>query len=60
LKADYFLRKSFHRLNIGRRPASLDFDILAFRPPEFSEFFPERRAPGLPFIVALGSVHQHT
>ncbi len=51
MKPDHFLRQSIHRIDIGHRPASLDFDIAAFRPPDLSEFFPERREPGLPLII---------
>ena len=50
LKLDQFLRESFHRLDIGRRPASVDFDVTALRPPDLSKFLPERREPGLRFI----------
>src|SRR5262249_3455257 len=29
------------------------------RPPDLLQLVPERRDPGLPFIVALGVAHQH-
>jgi len=61
LKLDQFLRESFHRLDIGRRPASVDFDVTALRPPDLSKFLPERREPGLRFIswIALRIGHKH-
>src|SRR5262249_60067426 len=60
LKRDEFLREALHRLDIGCRPASVDLDVSAFRPPELPEFLPKRRDPGLRFMVALGEGHQDT
>ena len=42
-----------------RRPASVDPDVAALRPPELLESLPERRDVGLCFRVALGIAHQH-
>jgi hypothetical protein len=58
LTRDQFLRESPHRLNIGRCPPSVDLDVAALRPAKLSEFRPQRRDPGLRFMVALGKGHQ--
>ena len=59
LQRDEFLRESLPRLRVERRPASVDPDVAALRPPELLESLPERRDPGLSFPVALGKRHQH-
>jgi hypothetical protein len=58
LTRDQFVRESPHRLNIGRCPPSVDLDVAALRPAKLSEFRPQRRDPGLRFMVALGKGHQ--
>ena len=58
LQRDEFLRESLSRLRVeGCRPASVDPDVTALRPPELLEFLLERRDPGLRFLVALGKGH---
>ena len=60
LQRDEFLRESLHRPRVvGCRPASVDPDVAALRPPELLESLPERRDAGLSFRVALGIGHQH-
>jgi len=60
LKRDEFLRKSFHQLDIGRRPANFDLAVAALNPPELPKLLPKRRDRGLPFLVALGGERQDT
>ena len=43
---------------VGQDPVRLEFATP--RPPEFREFLPERRGPGLRFTVALSKGHQDT
>ena len=60
LQRDEFLRESLHRLRVAAaRPANVDPDVAALRPPELLESLPERRDAGLCFRVALGKRHQH-
>src|SRR5262249_42729212 len=49
VKLHQFLPESFHQRAIGLRPASVYFDVAIVRPPDLSEFLPERREPGLAF-----------
>ena len=61
LQRDEFLRESLSRLRVTVcRPASVDSDVVALRPPELLESLPECGDEGLSFPVALGKPHQHT
>ena len=60
LQRDEFLRESLSRFRIvGCRPARVDPDVAALRPPELLESLAECRDVGLPFPIALGKRHQH-
>ena len=60
LQRDEFPRGSLSRLRVvGCRPASVDPDAAALRPPELLESLAERRNIGLCFPVTLGIPHQH-
>jgi hypothetical protein len=59
LQRDEFRRVSLHCLRFKRRPASVDPDVAALRPPELLESLAECCDPGLCFRVALGKRHQH-
>ena len=58
LQRDEFLGEPLHRLR-GGRPASVDPDVAALRPPQLLESHPECGHEGLYFRVALGKPHQH-
>ena len=60
LQRDEFLRESLSRLRVTVcRPASVDSDVVALRPPELLESLPECGDEGLSFPVALCIPHQH-
>jgi hypothetical protein len=60
LQRDEFLRESLSRIRVTVcRPASVDPDVVALRPPEPLESLPECGDEGLSFTVALGKPHQH-
>src|SRR5262249_31354276 len=60
LQRDEFLGESLHQLLVQRRPAIVDPNVAAFRPPKRLESLPECGNKGLSFPVTLGKPHQHT
>ena len=60
LQRDEFLRELLHQLRVQCRPAIVDPNVAALRPPKLLESLPECGDEGLSFPVALGKPHQHT
>src|SRR6266550_408581 len=61
LQREEFKRGSLPQLPVFERPpASVDSDVVVFRPPELLEFLPECGQVSLKFRVALSMRHQHT
>jgi hypothetical protein len=60
LQCDKLLREPLSRLRVVRcRPAKVDPDVAALRPPELLESLLECGEECLIFLVALGIPHQH-
>src|SRR5215472_8354719 len=59
LQRDQFFRECL-RLCTGRRKASVDADIAAFRPSTLFQPLPECREASLGFRIVLGERHEHT
>jgi len=61
LQRDEFFRELPHQVRFsGRRPASVNPNVAALRPPELLESVPECRDIALCLRVAFGKAHQHT
>src|SRR6266550_1827607 len=61
LQREEFERGSLPQLRVFERPpASVDSDVVVFRPPELLEFLPEYGQVSLKFRVAFSMRHQHT
>src|SRR6516162_8108697 len=58
LQRDQFFRK-YLRLCTGRRKASIDVDIAAFRPSTLFQPLPECRKASLAFRIVLGERDEH-
>src|SRR5260221_9066775 len=58
LQRDQFFRE-YLRLRAGRRKASVDADITAFRPSTLFQLLPECRETSLRFRIVLGEPHEH-
>src|SRR5215472_16906175 len=58
LQRDQFFRECL-RLCTGRRKASVDADIAAFRPSTLFQPLPECREASLGFRIVLGERHEH-
>src|SRR6516162_4396018 len=59
LQRDQFFRECL-RLCTGRRKASVDADIAAFRPSTLFQPLPECREASLGFRIVLGERHEHS
>ena len=60
VQRDEFFGELLDQRLVQRRPAIVDSDVAALRPPKLLESLPECGDEGLPFPVALGKPHQHT
>src|SRR5262249_6161337 len=59
LQHDEVLGKSLRGLSAERRPAIVDLNVVALRPPELLECLPESCQISLSFGIVIGLRHQH-